>query len=1327
MCNKQKIIDILKVNKEKISKIYKISLCDDINKKKFNIAQALYANDVEFEDVLLMVDTTLFSNGKNGVIISENGYYSREFGDNYYFYFSEVDKIETRDKREILVTKKDGTILVMKNILEEGFIDVLKEILSSISHIIKKDNTKVEKVEDSCAALKFLCFEEELSKIKSIISKMDKERTTFTNEINGVKLANAINAFAPKTNKKNVLAFMNLSVFGSGKEGIIFEYDKIVYKYSNNKFIINYRDYISSEINEITETNKNTVCKIRLRDDVEISISKGDFISSNKEILQNFIEFFDYIKQLYIKYNLYKYEKVDNTFEGNIDRILKKYQTTLTTGVMHLRSNIDEEKFNKAKKIYAKNVILDQTYLFAESSFFGSAKNGSILTFWGIYSRDFGENVTVYFADIDDMNGDGKNLYLTLKNGTKLKISNDVFNEDKLLLLLKDIITFYKDFANNPHNYDLTNCRYDYIEILNSFGEELKNKDIKWIKQQFDIGNPYAGIEIANRYRVGIDVKKDINRSIEILNSLQSAVANRILGEIYYNGETGEKDYSFAEKCFKESVKLGDVESEVWIANFYFLGINRNVNYTEAFSKYKLIIDSVQEDKLPISIKTNIGVCYRFAYGCEQNFQKAAYWLNYGVDCNSYYKYLIAELYVDIDTFIDKAPIGVEYLNELCAENYNLALSKLGELYFLGKHTEINNEKAFKLFKRACDLEQVEGYYYFGLMHTLDYYVEVNYEIAFEYINKAAEKLFVPALRDIGLMYQYGIGISKDISKAKKYFDKASELGDDYSKEWKDHTKKFLNKIKLINNCIYDETIIEFDKKEDDLIWKSSTEKNIIGLHKIINDYPELVKYEFVNCKIKKGKNKFEATDKAIKFGTQASNIASTANITKNFGTFFGSQGQGNAAEYADHVSDLLKFKNAKWLGTNNAIHGADRLVNGQLIQTKFCKDYSALKFNCLQNGEYKYIDQNTGKPMILEVPKDKVNDAIRMMTELYGEEGKNLVKASSLDYKQAYNVAKFGNIDSLIVDSKLGIVNARNAMGITIVISYATSLLSGGSAEEASKRALNAGVKTFGVAFCSSVMTSQLSKTVFINSIEVTDKLVGSNVRNVLTKATQKKGSQVITEKMAKNMLKSNIVASIATTTVLSSADIGRLIAGRISKEQLCKNVSVTAAGVAGGSAGFYAGAAIGSFILPIPGVGTFVGGMVGASLAGMASSNIVGITMNEFIKNDGDVMLEIFNKVFQEIAEDYLLATDEIEYVIDRITENNTLSDRGLRDIYASSEREKYCDDLITPIIEEVCELRNFIVTPPASEMIIYAEDIIETEFSEDLARDQAASTLS
>jgi TPR repeat protein len=1281
-----------------------------VPKAKFNVAQALYAQDIEYEDVLYMVDTTLFGNAKNGVIISNKGFYSRYLGDNYKFYFRDIQQVQISDRSHFSVRFNNGNkSTIYYNQLSNSIVPLLNELVEVISLMTDEIQLSESKIAISKPlTLKDVCTQEELIWFKNIISSMYDKSSTYIDQIEQIKLANATNSFATSIDKKDIFAFLDFTVFGSGKEGIIFTYNQLIFKYGHKKFVIPYNDYVSSTIETYdTQTGKKKAI-INLKYDVRLDVLQSDYFQNYSQSIPKLVEFLDYVQFLYQKYHLSENLDSDNSFEGAIDRIIKKYQTSLVNSAIHLRGDIPEEKFNKTKSVYAKNAIFDQTYLYADSTFTGNGRNGSLITFWGIYSRDIGSDVNVYFSDIDKMEADSEHLYLVLKNGSKLIISNSVFHEDKLLNLLTDIIRLYKNVDTNPKNYGFNNSSYDYPNMIKSFHEDLSQKSFDMIQKLYQAGSPYAGIELASRYRKGIGVNQDINQAVQLLDGLQSAVAYRLLGEVCYNGEAGTSDKKLAEKYFKKSAHLGDLEAEVWIANFYFLGVNRNINYNEAFARYKSIVDSVQFEKLVPSIKSNIGLCYRFGYGCTQDMLQAEYWLSTVIDLNRYAKYLVAELYVDDDEFSSKSDIGIQYLNELCKEQDPLAMCKMGKMYFMGIKVDVNYLRAYVLFNASSKLGQTEATYYCGLLHTFNYLGKSNYRIAFDNILSAAENGFPSAMRDVGIMCQFGIGTKKDICKAKQWFDKASFNGDIYSKEWKEHTKIFLNKIKAINAAyrILDENN-ESDSQEppysaiqENLQWSLGKDSDVCGLHKLICDYPELIRRQIPEARYEKAKRKLKGFEKAINYSIKATSSFTTAENTRYFNNFFQRQGHGSGMEYGAHVNDLLHFKNAKWVGGANIIDGADRIVNSRYIQSKCYKDSAQLMRECFPDGNVRYIAPD-GIPQIIEVNSDIYEKVYKKTADMYGEEfaDKN-IKNSGISSRQAENITKFGTIDSLVADTKMGVVNGRNAMVMSFAISFAMSVWNGDSIEEAGKTALANGVKAFGAAFATTVISSQIMKTSLLKGINMPAKLVGENTQKVLSKATE---TTVNTSKSASNILKSNIVGAVVTTAVLSSADIARLITGRISKEQLTKNIAVTGVGVFGGSAGYVAGAAIGSILIPIPGVGTFVGGIVGATITGGVAGQAIQTTMDSFIKNDGDIMLDIFNKEFQKLAEDYLLGSDEIEYVISRITEEKLLRDSGLRDIYASQDRKEYCRELLIPLIEEVCELRNFIVVPTLYDMAV------------------------
>ena len=83
----------------------------------------------------------------------------------------------------------------------------------------------------------------------------------------------------------------------------------------------------------------------------------------------------------------------------------------------------------------------------------------------------------------------------------------------------------------------------------------------------------------------------------------------------------------------------------------------------------------------------------------------------------------------------------------------------------------------------------------------------------------------------------------------------------------------------------------------------------------------------------------------------------------------------------------------------------------------------------------------NNGKPMLIEVPSNKYDDAIRAMEEKIRrgqvegisnpEEAKNIIRKGHFTYEQAINIAKAGTIESITYDAVNGSVIATVIAGV--------------------------------------------------------------------------------------------------------------------------------------------------------------------------------------------------------------------------------------------------------------------------------------------------------
>lgn len=480
--------------------------------------------------------------------------------------------------------------------------------------------------------------------------------------------------------------------------------------------------------------------------------------------------------------------------------------------------------------------------------------------------------------------------------------------------------------------------------------------------------------------------------------------------------------------------------------------------------------------------------------------------------------------------------------------------------------------------------------------------------------------------------------------------------------------------------------------------------------------------------------------------GTVAGNLGSAVNYADNV-VMGGTRGHGFAAEKANHLYDKLLGKDAQLVGGDNAKNGADRLVNGKQIQTKFCNGGGKCISECFEGNNFRYWNAD-GSPMQIEVPKDFHQDAVKSFTERvkrnpeqFGISGsddevkkaaeklaKDTIKESPFTYAQAKNIAKFGTIESLTFDAINGISVAGTAMGVSAVISFATAMWSGEDFDVALKSACYSGLKVGGVAWVSSIASSQLGRTGIEQSLRpATDwvvKQLGSKTSSMIANSLRVGSNQVYGAAASSHLsklMRGNVVTGVVTVGVLSSVDFYRMFQGRVSGAQVFKNVTNTAASVAGGTAGWMggaaAGAAIGSFI-PIVGTaaGGIIGGILGSFGGGAAANKVSSAVMDNLIEDDSKEMQDILSKVFTQLAKDYLLNQTEAETVLTRLQEK--LSVDVLRDMYAAKSRQGFANDLIEPLIVAVVKQRKVIRLsdlPTLENLADGTEAILEAELAQ------------
>ena len=381
--------------------------------------------------------------------------------------------------------------------------------------------------------------------------------------------------------------------------------------------------------------------------------------------------------------------------------------------------------------------------------------------------------------------------------------------------------------------------------------------------------------------------------------------------------------------------------------------------------------------------------------------------------------------------------------------------------------------------------------------------------------------------------------------------------------------------------------------------------------------------------------------------------------------------GHGFAAEDANNLHDKLHGKIAEVIGTSNELNGPDRVVNGVFVQSKYfqsARETVAAAFDS-NSGYYRYEGQ------VLEVPKDQWEDCVKLMRERI-EQGKvqgtknptdaeKIVRQGTVTYEQAKNIARAGNIDSLVFDVKTQAVTSTSVFAVSFAVTFAHSRWRGESIKDATLAALGCAVLSSSTMILTGVVSTQLLRTGIgtfgatsvRNGVRAISRApVGKQVaRRIATGSLGKSVAGAAAVNHVSRLLRTNAITAAVAAVVTSTPDFYRAVFKRsISWQQFAKNTAINAAGVITGTAGWIGGAAIGSVF---PGVGTVIGGLFGGVVcslgAGIGGTTAAKFLADKFVKDDLERLIAILQQEIERLASEYMLTEGEFESILTEINE--------------------------------------------------------------------------
>ena len=421
-------------------------------------------------------------------------------------------------------------------------------------------------------------------------------------------------------------------------------------------------------------------------------------------------------------------------------------------------------------------------------------------------------------------------------------------------------------------------------------------------------------------------------------------------------------------------------------------------------------------------------------------------------------------------------------------------------------------------------------------------------------------------------------------------------------------------------------------------------------LHKhLISIYYEL--------RAEKGKARREYFSQIAGVGASAHELVDNLdyNSRQLYNTNRGGKGHGIAAEEANTIIDRIKGREAEIVGRGNAKNGADRIVDGQKIQTKYQMVAKSVNssFDNKGDGLYEYYDED-GNPMQLEVPKDQYEKAVEHM-ERKIHEGKvpdatdpeqaaDSYLGGNVAYQESINITKWCTEESFLFDTQgleFGVISGCKA----VALAATQGVKNKDGIKTIAKNSLKAGAKSATRAAATSVVANQVMR---------------SSVGQIVNK---------------------DAVTACVATAVLTAGDVYKSFVGEQSFKQTGKNFLKNGSGVVGA----IVGASLLGDVVPL--VGAIAGGAIGA----ITASKMANVAMTEWldVKDDVDEMLEILNRILHRLQEQYWFSEDEEQILTDVLRQSDL---RLITEAFIKTKnKEHFCCDLVEPLMLSITEDRE------------------------------------
>lgn len=294
---------------------------------------------------------------------------------------------------------------------------------------------------------------------------------------------------------------------------------------------------------------------------------------------------------------------------------------------------------------------------------------------------------------------------------------------------------------------------------------------LEWLTKAAEQGDVESAYQIALWHCNGVKEIK-VNET-EAARWFIFAAENRCKDAYFYAGwvfDTGfgvECDYKKAVGYYKKGVQNKDKSAINNLGFMYEHGRGVAEDASKAFEHYKTAASLGNA-----VAKTNLASCFKAGRGTEKNIEDAIYWMKEAaeIDCNARAQYLWGQWHANGEILNENLELSLTWYERAAKQDYLLAVSQCGYMYFNGIGIEKNVELGINFWRRAGEAGHEIAQYNMGLVNEKGLGVEKNQSEAIRWYRLAARQMHqfaIDALNRLGVSV-HGSVLPSDIRAIKQ-------------------------------------------------------------------------------------------------------------------------------------------------------------------------------------------------------------------------------------------------------------------------------------------------------------------------------------------------------------------------------------------------------------------------------------------------------------------------------------------------------------------------------------------------------------------------------